>query len=90
MRRNRPSVARAELLRKYSLARTLLAAVTLSSAVVVGALVVMYPTVATAVVAATALSWVLSAVVLRVQVHRRPTRRVAMVRVPFTDLHLEV
>lgn len=90
MRRNRPSVAHAELLTDYSLARTLLAAVALSLAVVAGALVVMYPALAAMVVAAGALSWALAAMALRIRVHRRPVRRLAMIRVPFTDLHLEI
>ncbi|MFB6141300.1 MAG: hypothetical protein ABEJ26_12810 [Halosimplex sp.] len=90
MRRNRPSVARAGLPAEYSLARTLLASLALSLAVVVGALVVMYPALSVLLVALSAVSWAIAAVVLRVRLRRRPVTRIAMVRIPFTDLHVEV
>ncbi|WP_123537201.1 hypothetical protein [Halosimplex salinum] len=90
MRRNRPAVARAALPSEYSLARTLLASLALSLAVVVGALVLMYPGLSALLVALGVGSWALTAVVLRARLHRRPVRRLAMIRIPFTDLHLEI
>ena len=90
MRRNRYSVAHAELPTEYSLSRTVLASLALSFAVVVGALVVMYPALSALVAALAAASWTVAAVVLRLRLSRRPIRRVLMVRIPFTDLHVEV
>jgi len=90
MRRNRHSVAHAELPTEYSLARTVLASLALSFAVVVGALVVMYPALSTLAVALAAASWAVAAVVLRLRLRRRPMRRIIMIRIPFTDLHVEV
>ena len=90
MRRNRYSVAHAELPTEYSLARTVLASLALSFAVVVGALVVMYPALSALVAALAAASWAVAAVALRLHLRRRPMRRLVMVRIPFTDLHIEV
>ena len=90
MRRNQHTVARAGRPTEYSLARTLLVALGAALAVVVGALVVMYPALSTMVIAASAVSWALSAAVLRLSLRRRPVRRFAMIRIPYTDLHLEI
>lgn len=90
MRRNHPSVARAELPTEYSLARTLLASLAVSLAVVVGALALMYPALSASLVALGAVSWAVTAVALRVRLRRRPVSRILVVRIPFTDLHVEV
>ncbi|WP_436906989.1 hypothetical protein [Halosimplex marinum] len=90
MRPNRPPVASAGLPTQYSLARTLLVSLAMSLAVVVGALVVAYPGAAALAVALAAGSWALTAVIVRVRLRRRPVTRVLMVRVPFTDIHVEV
>lgn len=90
MRRNHPSAARAELPTEYSLARTLLASLAVSLAVVVGALAFMYPALSASLVALSAISWAVTALVLRVRVQRRPVRRILLIRIPFTDLHVEV
>ncbi|WP_459194967.1 hypothetical protein [Halosimplex sp. J119] len=90
MRRNHPSATRAETLSEYSLARTLLASLAVSLAVVVGALAFMYPELAISLVAFATISWTVAAVALRVRLQRRPVRRLLVVRIPFTDLHVEV
>lgn len=90
MRQNHPSAGMAGLASQYSLARTLLTALALSLAVVVGALVVMYPALSALAVGLAALSWAATAVVLRIRLTRRPVARVLMVRIPYTDIHVEV
>lgn len=90
MRQTRHSAGLAGLSTEYSLAQALLVALGASLAVVAGALAVMYPALTALVVGAAAVSWFVAAVALRVRLTRRPVRRVLMVRVPYTDLHLEV
>jgi hypothetical protein len=90
MRRNAPSVGSAGLPTRYSLAETLVYAVVTSLAVVTGTMVLLYPAMAVTVVAVSVAACLGTVAAMRLRLTRRSTRRVLMVRVPFTDLKVEV
>jgi hypothetical protein len=90
MRRNASPVGSTGLPTRFTLFETVVVAVALSLAVVAGALAVSYP-VTTLVVAAGVLGGQAAVgVARRVRASRQPTTPVLAVRLPFTDVQVEV
>jgi len=65
-------------------------AVAASLAVVTGTMVLLYPAMAVTLVAVSVAACLGTVAAMRLRFTRRPTASVLMVRVPFTDLKVEV